>query len=164
MSRTLDAATQAPSSPLPAQATAILGAPIRLLVCGNRDWTCIDTIAAWLRPFRKRGPVTVIHGAQKTFDPESQAYIGGADFLAGEVARAMGYAVEEYPADWNADGRSAGPTRNRRMFAQGKPTRGLAFGRILRSDGRRTGTGDMVDVMNEGGVIVTVVPRAGVLP
>ncbi len=135
---------------------------MRLLVCGNRDWPCIDTIAAWLRPFRKRGPVTVIHGAAK-----------GADLLAGQVAKAMGYAVEEYPADWYPQrhwDEDAGTKRNQRMLEEGKPTRVLAFGELERPDKRRpgrlcsTGANDMVKRANRAGLLVTVVPRPGVLP
>lgn len=135
---------------------------MRLLVCGNRDWACLDTIAAWLRPFRKRGPVTVIHGTAK-----------GADFLAGEVAKAMGYSIEEYPADWYPDGvydEDAGKKRNQRMLDEGRAARVLAFGELERPDKRRpgrtcsTGTSDMVRRANRAGLLVTVVPRPGVLP
>lgn len=141
---------------------------MRLLVCGNRDWPCRNTIAAWLGRFK--GPdVTVIHGAQRT-----RAYPNlesdedyGADFLAGEVANAMGFAVEEYPADWKRHGPAAGPIRNEEM-AQKDIHRGLAFGRLVKLKGTRivgrTGTGDMVDRLNARGVLVTVVPRPGVMP
>jgi hypothetical protein len=144
---------QGPSRPIAARATGSLdSAPgLRLLVCGNRDWTCLDTIASWLRPFRKRGPVTVIHGAAR-----------GADFLAGEAAKALGFAVEEYPADWDQFGRRAGPIRNEAMAAQ-NITRGLAFGSLYRGS-RLTGTGDMVVRLLDRGLLVTVVPCAGVLP
>lgn len=58
--------------------------------------------------------------------------------------------------------------RNRAMIEQWKPVRGLAFGRLVNVDftnrAHLSGTGDMVTVMNQNGIIVTVVPRAGVLP
>ncbi len=136
---------------------------MRLLVCGNRGWQCRGTILAWLVRF----PVgtTVIHGGQRSRktpgvdSPDDW----GADFLAGEVARELGFAVEAYPADWKRHGNSAGPIRNEEM-AQKSIARGLAFGALSTPGGKRTGTGDMVDRLNLRGVLVTVVPQPGVWP
>lgn len=136
---------------------------MRLLVCGNRDWTCRDTIRAWLRRFPPG--TTVIHGAQRT--RAGPGVTGpddfGADFLAGEVARELGFIVEEYPAEWDRYGRSAGPIRNSHM-AEKDVNRGLAFGLLTKHGGGLTGTGDMVVKLNRRGVLVTVVPRPGVMP
>lgn len=136
---------------------------LRLLVCGNRDFSCADTIRAWLLPFHARwqkiGGIAplLIHGAAK-----------GADSIAHDIAFKFGWRIQACPADWDKHGNSAGPIRNREMFKQWEPTRGLAFGRLTTTGfdnrSRLTGTGDMVTVMNEGGIIVTVVPRAGVMP
>jgi len=42
-------------------------------------------------------------------------HAAGADALGEVYAQAHGYPVEVYPADWNADGKSAGFKRNVRM-------------------------------------------------
>ena len=51
----------------------------------------------------------------------------GADLLAADVAKELSIPTEEYPADWNTHGRSAGPKRNQQMLDKGKPTFVLAF-------------------------------------
>jgi hypothetical protein len=137
---------------------------IRLLVCGNRDWTCADTICAWLRPFHDRwvrtgqrsdDAPTLIHGAAK-----------GADLIAGIAAFQLGWHVRACPAEWDKLGKAAGIMRNQQMLDEERPTRALAFGRILStSRGERlSGTGDMVARLNSAGILVTVVPAPGVLP
>ena len=37
--------------------------------------------------------------------------------MAAEVANRWGWTVEAYPADWDGDGKAAGPKRNARMVA-----------------------------------------------
>jgi hypothetical protein len=117
---------------------------------------------------------TIIHGAQCTIGPDKRP-IGGADWIAGEVARSLGFTVEEYPADWKQYPRTAGPIRNE-LMATMDIGRGLAFGALLTSATakiatakdwqhlKRTGTGDMVQRLLVRGVACTVVPRPGVLP
>jgi hypothetical protein len=146
-----------------------------VLVCGNR--TCLRdewyyTIYAWL--VRCPKGTTIIHGARVTRDARGNA-VGGADWIAGEVARELGFAVEEYPADWKAEPKRAGPIRNA-LMATKNITRGLAFGNLLKTaskpvatiddwrDLKRTGTGDMVQRLLDIGVACTVVPRPGVMP
>jgi hypothetical protein len=141
---------------------------VRLLVCGNREWQCIDTIRAWLTHFPPN--TTVIHGAQRTKRPpgaDGPVYYG-ADHIADMVARELKFAVIKFPADWDKHGNAAGPLRNRQMLKDGKPTRGLAFGSLSRTGfdnrSRLSGTGDMVMVLNEAGILVTIVPSPDVLP
>ncbi len=141
---------------------------MKILVCGSRDWTERETIRAWLRKF-PRGS-TVIHGAAR-----------GADTIAGEEARALGFTVRAYPADWTTNGKAAGPIRNQRMLDE-EHLRGttiggvalpfqpfdrcLAFTWVLRKEeqsGRVTGTGDMVIRCVTAGIVATIVPP-GKLP
>lgn len=129
---------------------------MRLLVCGNRDWTCVETIVAWLRPLillaeRRGDGFVLIHGGAT-----------GVDCAAGELATGYGCTVEEYPADWQRWGDSAGPRRNAEMATKAID-RGLAFG-VLARGGRKTGTGDMVGRLVAAGVPVTIVPRLGLRP
>ena len=96
--------------------------PIRLVVTGGRDFTDGDAVFYVLdRVHRDRGVSVLIHGAAK-----------GADSLAAAWARDRGVPVEPYPVtDWKfPDGstdRSAGPRRNARMLARGKPDACVAF-------------------------------------
>lgn len=116
---------------------------IRILVCGSRTWTAIEAIGAELPETDPDEDVVVIHGAED-----------GADRLAGICARGLAHREEPYPAEWGRLGSAAGPIRNTRMLAEGKPDRGLAFGPLWMhragsplTSWSRTGTGDMVSKM-----------------
>jgi hypothetical protein len=112
---------------------------IRVLVCGGRDFanaSRLDDVLSALHT-DTRGPIAVlIHGAAR-----------GADTLAGEWAERQRIRVEAYPADWEAEGRAAGPIRNKRMLDEGKPDLVIAF-----PGGR--GTANMVKQATERGVEV----------
>lgn len=128
----------------------------RLLVCGSRAWSDAQRV---YRELDVLLPRVVIHGACPT----------GADDMADTWASAGWVGIEKYAADWERDGKSAGPKRNARMLAEGKPDRGLAFGALWkRNEGpvdnfaadpgkwshRKTGTGDMVFKMLRAGLPV----------
>jgi len=106
---------------------------MRLLVCGSRDWTDSKRIMRELGRLlgHDGSPGVVIHGAAL-----------GADKLAGTCALALGASGEPFPADWDRYGRSAGPRRNEQMLREGRPDRGLAFGRLYRETNIRTAEGD----------------------
>jgi len=109
--------------------------PLRLLICGSRDWTDAGLLAATVdRVAAERG-----HGRAGLVVIEGGAR--GADRLAGELARARGWQLEEYPADWQRHGRLAGIRRNARMLDRGRPEQVLAFTDDLT---RSRGTADMV--------------------
>ena len=128
--------------------------PIRILVCGGRDYGAGDDGAAFaamvylLNKISVNGarPVTVIHGGAK-----------GADALAGQWAFNTHTPYEVYPADWypKNDGvldRGAGFKRNAEMLVKGKPDMVIAF-----PGGK--GTADMVARARAAGVKVFEVPR-----
>lgn len=80
-----------------------------MLVTGSRDWDDWRTLSlALLDAADGRDDVTVIQGAAR-----------GADHLAAQLARKMGWEVESYPADWDRYGKSAGFRRNAEMVALG---------------------------------------------
>lgn len=85
----------------------------RILVCGGRDFADYDFLADALDWY---APDVVIHGAAK-----------GADSLAHRWAQNRCVTVESYPADWRKNGKAAGPIRNVRMLAEGRPDVVLAF-------------------------------------
>ena len=111
---------------------------MRLLVCGSRNFTDKETIAERMRWMLNPGDV-VIHGGAR-----------GADSIAGEVAAKMGLEVIVYKANWERDGRSAGPIRNDLMLKDGKPDAVLAFF----NPGTSRGTQDMVSRARRAGVPV----------
>lgn len=130
-----------------------------LLICGSRTWTDRNAILRELMPL---SPDTVLHGAAP-----------GADRHAADVARkwgrdsGRGISVVAYPADWLTHGNSAGPRRNAKMLAEGRPDRGLAFGALWRKNRARgvgwvrSGTGDMVSKMLAAKLPVRWVPEPG---
>ena len=71
---------------------------MRVLVCGDRNWTDTVKIHCSLHRFTRKD--TIIHGACR-----------GADRIAGEVAATLEIPVDVYPADWKQYGRAAGPIR-----------------------------------------------------
>jgi predicted Rossmann-fold nucleotide-binding protein len=110
---------------------------MRVLVCGGRDYSNREALAAVLAELRQtRGISLVIAGGAR-----------GADTMAEWWAKAEGIACGVYQADWIGLGRKAGPIRNQRMLDEGKPDLVVAF-----PGGR--GTADMVRRGREAGVEV----------
>lgn len=92
---------------------------MRVLVCGGREFQGVVDLDASLDAFHQgpRGPIElVIHGGAR-----------GADSMAGEWARSRGIACVVFEANWAAEGRSAGPIRNKRMLDEGMPDVIIAF-------------------------------------
>jgi len=88
---------------------------MKLLVCGGRDYTDEGTAFKVLDHVSK--PVdTIISGAAK-----------GADTIGSNWAKTRGKSLLEFPANWGAYGKSAGPIRNMQMLVEGSPDFVLAF-------------------------------------
>lgn len=135
---------------------------MRLLVCGSRTWSTEEQYHCVADEIEALAPSLVMHGGAK-----------GADECADMWCRTP---PDEIPllvfrANWNADGKAAGPIRDARMLADGKPDRGLAFGPLWKRETpiglsgipyRRTGTGDMVSKMLRAGLPVRWVAAPGV--
>lgn len=114
-----------------------------VLVCGDRDWTDEKMIEAELQKLPK-GSI-VVHGACR-----------GADTIAGNIAKRLGFEVRPYPANWNEFGKRAGVIRNREMLQRENPNLVIAFHKNL---DRSKGTKDMVTVAKEAGVRVKIAPQ-----
>jgi hypothetical protein len=112
---------------------------VKVLVTGSRTWT---NRAAIRRELEKLPPGTiVVHGGARR----------GADQIADEIARILGFEVRVYPVssqDWSEMGLAAGPIRNSKMLTKEHPDSegkiidcGLAFTLDL---SKSKGTRDMV--------------------
>ena len=124
---------------------------IRLLICGSRaiknfDWVYhkIDTIC-------KNQPIDCI----------ITGMANGPDIVGFEYSRNNGLKVLEFPitqADWNRDGKKAGPIRNQKMLVEGKPTHILAF---LHKTEKSNGTRHMIRISKEKNIPVKEVYYEG---
>lgn len=124
----------------------------RILVCGGRDFedyelirnTLEDVVAkrGWVYDDEYNMPnVVLIHGGAK-----------GADLLVDQWGVTNWLKIEEYKADWNTYGKSAGMIRNRQMLEEGKPDLVVAF-----PTKKSVGTWGMVKIAREAGVEVIVI-------
>lgn len=122
----------------------------RILVCGGRDFndravviSALDSLVmarGWITRKDDFGnflpSVVIIHGDAR-----------GADRIADDWAVNNWCDIESYPADWETDGKAAGPIRNQRMIDEGTPDLVVAF-----PGGR--GTADMVRRAERAGIEV----------
>jgi hypothetical protein len=115
--------------------------PLRILVCGGRDFGDAGLLSRALDAFSGTD-VELCHGGAR-----------GADAMAGEYAKRRGWAVRVFPADWRKHGKAAGPIRNRHMLAEFKPDIVVAF-----PGGR--GTDDMMRISRKAGVMVSEVSES----
>jgi len=90
----------------------------RVLVCGSREGCGDDLVWNTLcRLDAERGPFSVvIHGAARGADSEAMGW-----------AQALDRKHLPMVADWRTHGKAAGPLRNARMIAEGKPDLVIAF-------------------------------------
>lgn len=93
---------------------------MRVLVCGGRDYP-EDAVWHYLEycaPAELGERITVlIHGDAEGAD-RAAAHWGARDLEVKVVA---------FPANWRKYGKRAGPLRNQRMLAEGKPDAVIAF-------------------------------------
>ena len=114
---------------------------MKVLVCGDRNWTDREAIRSWLSKLQDWGYTELIQGSAR-----------GADTIAREEALRLGYPiVHSYPAQWNKYGKAAGPIRNRQMVDEGKPDLVVYFHHDLANS---KGTRDMVNYAISCGLTV----------
>ena len=78
----------------------------RAVFTGSRDWRWPHAIKDVIDSLDKETTI-IVHGACPR----------GADQIANDYAKAQGFVVEKYKADWSR-GREGGPERNRRMIRE----------------------------------------------
>lgn len=127
---------------------------MRLLVCGSRTFTDDRFLFRVLDGFLKeardtRDDIVIIAGGAR-----------GADHFAERWANFDQVPCEQYPADWDAHGKAAGPIRNQRMLDEGKPDVVIAF--VDKPLAESKGTADMVRRARAAGV-PTYVIEAGLV-
>lgn len=111
----------------------------RVLVCGGRDFT--EWVKVWFQLKDLPKDTIIVHGGAR-----------GADALAEKEAQGLGLTTEVYPADWENDGRAAGPIRNQRMLDTGID--------LVIAFAGGNGTADMVRRARKAGVEVKEIDRA----
>lgn len=86
---------------------------MRILITGSRDYTDYDNM--------KDSILEVVHTANTDASDVCIVHGGasGADYLAGEIARELGFSEEVHYADWKNLGKKAGPLRNQKMVDLG---------------------------------------------
>lgn len=115
---------------------------MRVLVCGGRDYNDVVRITQALDKLRaKFGDFTVVQGGAR-----------GADTLAKWWALSRNVACEEYPAQWDKYGKSAGYKRNALMA----DTLDTKTDCVVAFPGGK-GTKNMVDLARARGIKVYVV-------
>lgn len=89
----------------------------RIIVCGGRDFNNLAQLEHVLAIVHaRRGIACIIEGGAR-----------GADKMAREWAAKCKIPVETFEANWNEQGRRAGPIRNGLMLERGKPDAVIAF-------------------------------------
>jgi len=115
----------------------------RLIVAGSRNFNNYELLKqkcdSLLSQKRLTHSIVIVSGTAR-----------GADTLGEQYAHERGYAVERYPADWEHDGKAAGPIRNSQMAAHADAL--MAFW-----DGKSRGTRDMIEKAKEHNLPVRIV-------
>lgn len=97
---------------------------MRICVIGSRNYSNKPKVEEVLTKYQDQSPTIISGGAP------------GADTLAIDIAKKLGYDTQVFYANWTKWGKTAGPIRNREMLDEGKPDLVIAF----RSPGNSSGT------------------------
>ncbi len=116
--------------------------PIKVLVCGGRNFNDALTLGSWLGGIHKQQGISLL----------IEGGAPGADFMARKFAEWQGIPTKTFEADWDRHGRAAGPIRNKQMLDEGQPDLVVAF------EGGK-GTKNMVSQAVEAGVRVIVATK-----
>jgi len=126
---------------------------MRVLCCGDRNWTSYEIIRKELEKFPKYTEII-------------QGCANGADKILANIAKSIGIKLisskdnddiinnSGFPADWKKYGRAAGPIRNKQMLDEGKPDLVLAFHTDIE---KSRGTKNMVEQSKKRGIKVVLI-------
>lgn len=116
---------------------------MRIVVCGSRDGVNRTFVCKVLSAMDETDPITEL----------AEGGAEGADALAHEWMRELkGRSVSTYPANWDTNGRAAGPIRNAKMLDEFKPDVVVAFKKREKS----AGTDDCIRKAKARGIPVMV--------
>jgi hypothetical protein len=115
----------------------------RVLVCGGRNYSDRKKFISTMDAIDVERQITLI----------IQGGASGADSLAKLWALRAAVPYIEFRADWNKNGRAAGPLRNQKMIDQGRPDLVVAF-----QGGR--GTSDMMRRARTAKIPVREIPES----
>lgn len=102
---------------------------IAILFTGSRYWADAQYVGGFIASLKPTAPI-IVHGGAR-----------GLDSIVDAAARACGFEVRVYPADWNTHGKVAGFLRNEQMLRQESPSWVVAYTYNLFES---SGTRDMV--------------------
>lgn len=112
----------------------------RVIIAGGRDFQDFDLLSKTMDHLLSNinDSITVVCGMAR-----------GADTLGEQYAKARGYLVAYFPADWGKHGKSAGFIRNSEMAENADAL--VAFW-----DGKSRGTRNMIEIAKKRGLKVRV--------
>jgi predicted Rossmann fold nucleotide-binding protein DprA/Smf involved in DNA uptake len=104
---------------------------MKLIVAGGREFNDYELLKTEVMRFilendGRPGDISIVSGKAR-----------GADTLGERFANEWGFPVIEMPADWNKNGKAAGPIRNEEMAK-------IASHCIVFWDGKSSGSGHMI--------------------
>lgn len=123
---------------------------VRVLICGDRNYNQKAPIKTYLdglyAQFGK--DLVIIEGGAK-----------GADKIAAEWCGDKDVEHLQFPADWDAHGKSAGSIRNKQMLKEGKPDLVIAFKDRFDWFFGTGGTENMIEIATKAGVPAYVMSK-----
>lgn len=113
----------------------------RVIIAGGRDFNDFDLLKQKMDKLLSNviGDIAIVSGMAR-----------GADSLGARYAALKGYALYNFPADWDKYGKSAGYRRNEEMARNADAL--VAFW-----DGKSKGTKHMIDIARLHGLKVRVI-------
>lgn len=106
---------------------------MKLIIAGCRDfYVTNEQIQSYINQFKLQPSVIISGGAR------------GIDSCGDSYAQHRGLSLHHYPANWNEEGKAAGPIRNNRMAKDGDAL-------LLIWDGKSIGSANMKRAMQKAG-------------